>query len=103
MSKHEKDEDESMGPLEFRLKPRTIRIGAYDVPEPMRAAPEVRKMMHEMYWVVDLHSAFPVESKRYESDCADAKFIASGLSWANKEDAELAAKAIRELLTGASE
>ena len=25
----------------YRIKPRTIRIGEYDVPEPMREAPEV--------------------------------------------------------------
>lgn len=88
-----------MGPLEFRIKPRTIRIGAYDVPEPMREIPE----NGAAYYALRVFGSESVIGEVWRGDDEDFCVIKKGMCWLKREDAELAAKAIRELLTGATE
>lgn len=78
-----------------RIKPKTIRIGKYDVAEPMKEKPAY----DTEYWTLNQINE-PVCSYTWGDDDCDQQFLSTGLCWLNKEDAELAAKAIKELLTG---
>lgn len=79
----------------FRIKPKTIRIGKYDVAEPMKEEPAE----DTLYWTLNQISE-PVCSYTWSCDNIDKQFLLQGMCWLNKEDAELAAIAIKELLTG---
>lgn len=80
--------------FEYRRKPRTIRIGEFDVPEPMRAAPKegssyfipatdaVRMLEHESFW---------------DGDDIDASRLSRGICHATKEAAILHAIALISL------
>ena len=80
----------------YRIKPKTIRIGKYDVAEPMNEAPANGT---EYFWV-DPREESGIESYTWSGDDYDHNTISNSGIWLNKEDALLAAKAIRELLTG---
>lgn len=80
----------------FRIKPKTIRIGKYEVAEPMK---EVPSQGTEYFWL-DPRSDLGVDNYNWHDDAMDKEMLARGCIWLNKEDAELAAKAIKELLTG---
>lgn len=83
------------GPMEdIRIKPRTITVGKYGVAEPMRVAPKKGTNYYAIgSMAVDCHTWFD------EFACESAQ-LTSGMCWLKREDAELAAKAISELLTG---
>ena len=80
----------------IRIKPRTITIGKYEVAEPMREAPK----RHTCYFYLSAAGGNGVEEINWIDDGHDAGALATGMCWLNREDAELAAKAITELLTG---
>ena len=84
------------GDEDWFIKPRTITIGKYEVAEPMRVAPP---HLTE-YWGIQGGNATGVYGDIW-SDCSFEKLrLKSGMCWLKREDAELAAKAITELLTG---
>lgn len=76
---------------EYRIKPKTIRIGDIDVPEPVRKPLE----MGQKYWVFYL---FGSSSKAIEgewgNDSIDARWLSRGLIHLTREAAELHAKAL---------
>ena len=84
------------GDEDWRIKPRTITIGKYEVVEPLREAPECRTH----YFYLSAMEGSGVEEAVWLDDGYDVAVIARGMAWLRREDAELAAKAISELLTG---
>lgn len=80
--------------LEYRRKPRTIRIGEFDVPEPIR---EELKRFTE-YWLPSIHVADEPQCFRWDSDAADARNLRNGLVFRTREDAITCARALLSLL-----
>lgn len=80
----------------YRIKPKTIRIGKYDVAEPMKKAPTEGTT----YWRITGLTANGVDDYTWENDGTDHNLLSNAGIWEKKEDALLAAKAIKELLTG---
>lgn len=78
---------------EYRRKPKTIRIGVYDVPEPMRVAPEP----DTAYYVPSFMSKHWVTDYLWEGDSADMLFLASGLAHTTRDAAEAHARAVISL------
>lgn len=76
-----------------RRKPKTIRIGEYDVPEPMRVAPEP----DTAYYVPSFMSKHWVTDYLWEGDSADMLFLASGLAHTTRDAAEAHARAVISL------
>lgn len=80
--------------VEYRRKPRTIRIGEFDVPEPLRnGSIEFR----QNYWVVDIVHKDLVRCGYWTSNPMDCEFLDRGLIHATREAAELHAKALISL------
>jgi len=75
----------------YRIKPRTIRIGEYDVPEPMREAPEVGSRVFLFNMVGD------TKATRWDGDDVDKRMLNSGICHSTQEAAELHAKALISL------
>ena len=73
----------------FRRKPRTIRIGDMDVPEPMRVAPAVGAH----YWIVSVSEETPYSST-WAGDKSDFYCLGWGLCQSTKEAAETHRKAL---------
>ena len=81
----------------YRIKPRTITIGAYEVAEPMREAP----MDQAPYYFLCIDgSNDAVCGYTWDGAGVDFARMETSQCWLNHKDAELAAKAITELLTG---
>jgi hypothetical protein len=79
---------------EYRRKPLTIRIGEYDVPEPLRDEPEDG----EVYWVVDFSSTDTVSDiYTWSGDFIDRFWFNGGLIHTTEEAAQLHAKALISL------
>lgn len=78
----------------YRVKPTTILIGRYEVPAPMRVVPADRT---DLFFIavggLVFHSYWAATRDHY-------RYLAAGNCWASREDAELASKAITELLMG---
>jgi len=72
-----------------RRKPRTIRIGDMDVPEPMRVAPAVGTH----YWIVSVSEEFSYLST-WTGDKSDFYCLGWGLCQSTKEAAEQHRKAL---------
>ena len=79
--------------LEYRIKPRTIRIGEYDVPEPMREAPEVGSV----YFISDPTRERFVCAYMWKDDAVDARYLSRNITHSTQEAAELHAKALISL------
>lgn len=79
---------------EWRVKPETIKIGKYDVTKPLSEAPA----FGTKYWTTKSHNVHALSWDSNNTFCFSD--LSNGLVWLNKEDAELASKAIKELLTG---
>ena len=77
----------------FRIKPRTITIGKYEVAEPMREVPD---RLTDYFSI----AAGRISETYWNGSATDYSALASGMCWIKQEDAELAAKAISELLAG---
>ena len=82
----------------YRIKPQTITIGKYEVAEPIKVAPTE----NTLYWTLNQIAEGTASSYTWSGDDIDNMFLDSGMCWLKREDAELAAKAITELLTGKS-
>jgi len=78
---------------EYRRKPRTIRIGNYDVPEPLRVAPEKLKS----YYFVEISYATLACVTTWTNDATDNFRLDSGICHLTCEAAELHAKALISL------
>lgn len=78
--------------FEYRIRPRTIRIGDIDVPEPVR---DMRAMhLGQTYWVFDrLEDSF-VTDYEWENDKYDIAMLSAGLVHLTKEAAIAHAKAL---------
>lgn len=78
--------------VQYRRKPKTIRIGEHDVPEPMRAAP----MLGKEYYVPVLGQAGS-EVYRWRHDEVDQWYLTIGLVHDTREAADAHAKALVSL------
>ena len=67
--------------FEYRRKPKTIRIGEFDVPEPVREPLKVG----EKYW---LAGTAGVGSSTWRSNSQDKEWLAAGLIHSTKEAAQ---------------
>ena len=84
---------ESEGFLEswlYRRKPRTIRIGAFDVPEPLRVAPAVGTL----YFVADPSDLQLTHSFSWANTGDAALWLARGLAHLSPEAARMHAEAL---------
>lgn len=79
--------------FEYRRKPRTIRIGEFDVPEPMHNKPK----KGEMYFSFDQYNYDNIFDFTWLDDSADNKALALGMCHATKEAAILHAIALISL------
>lgn len=79
--------------VQYRRKPKTIRIGEYDVPEPMRVAPEYRST----YWAVNPFYPEGVSRDVWHSASSDRSALANGMLHLTREAAEAHAKALISL------
>jgi hypothetical protein len=78
----------------YRRKPKTIRIGDCDVPEPLRVAPEV----DTEYWVPAItYRDNTTQSFVWADDSSDRILLKRGLVHLTEEAAELHAKALIRL------
>lgn len=84
---------EWMSSVEYRRKPRTIRIGEYDVPEPMREAPEERAC----YFFPTMGRPDNPLDLVWRGDEMDLANLDRGLCHSTREAAELHAKALISL------
>lgn len=76
---------------EYRRKPRTIQIGEFDVPEPLREAPAIGATA----WYVTLNDIKTFEPLvHYANDSFFQRALERGLLHATREAAELHAKAL---------
>ena len=82
----------------FRIKPRTIKIGRHEVAEPMRVAPA--EGVEYFYLNLGPFESGSALRTSWDGGDDDHDALKSGMCWLNREDAELAAKAFSELLTG---
>ena len=75
---------------EYRRKPKTIRIGERDVPEPMRVAPAMGKT----YYVVDYSDAEQYAYNYWNNDEYDNRMLQQGLCHSTTEAALAHAEAL---------
>ena len=86
--------------LQYRLKPeppKTIRIGEYDVPEPVREPLE----KDTEYWIVHFSLAELAVSFKWYSDKFDNRVLKNGLIHLTKEAAVIHAEALLSLTKAA--
>ena len=77
---------------DYRVRPRTIRIGDIDVPEPVR---DIRAMhLGNEYWVFDQLEDDFVTDYEWENDKYDIAMLNAGLIHLTKEAAIAHAKAL---------
>jgi hypothetical protein len=83
----------------YRIKPRTVRIGKYDVAAPMSAAAVLQ--IGTRYWSLSCYNAEGLTwCHEWRNDPVDNTLLSSGMCWLKQEDAQVAAKAISGLLKG---
>lgn len=75
---------------EYRFKPRTIRIGDMEAPEPMRVAP----IGGEVYWVVDLMDQELCTELAWNGADPERRWLSIGVCHATKKAAIQHAKAL---------
>jgi hypothetical protein len=75
---------------EYRRKPKTIRIGGRDVPEPMRNSPATG----ERYYVVEYSNGGAFGFNTWVNDQYDNRMLQSGLCHTTKEAAIAHAEAL---------
>lgn len=80
----------------YRIKPKTVRVGKYDITAPIQKELPIGTE----YWAINQINSPLAHGYTWDGDAVDMAFLQHGMCWLNKEDAALAAKAIRELLTG---
>ena len=77
-------------PNRYRIKPKTIRIGAFDVPEPMRVAPA----FDSVYWEVSIDGT---SRDTWRISFAQIAALHNGLLHATQEGAEAMRNALLSL------
>lgn len=82
-------------PATFRLKPRTISIGQFDVPEPMRVAPPDDTTV----WFADSGRDELCFSFRWEGDPCEVRWLARGFCHTTREAAEAHTRALLSFTT----
>lgn len=80
----------------YRIKPKTVRVGKSDIAAPIQKEPPIGTE----YWTINQITMPTKHGYTWRGDTHDEQFLQNGMCWLNKEDAALAAKAIKELLTG---
>ena len=85
---------------DYRRKPRTIRIGEFDVPEPFRG----ELTGDQEYWTpaIDRVNGFMADARHNSTQSTGRMHIARGLVHLTKEAAELHAQALISLTKVAS-
>ena len=86
----------------YRLKPaRTIRIGKYDVPEPVREPLEYTESEDERYWFPKLNSPELCDWNYWCDDEMDKQHLLRGIIHLTKEAAIQHAKALLQFTKAA--
>lgn len=75
---------------EYRIKPRTITVNCFEVPEPMRDAPEAG----DVYYAAELGCAEFYSRERWDGHAADSLWLSRGICHSTKESAIAHAKAM---------
>lgn len=75
------------------MTPRTIRIGEFDVPEPLREAPSDGTYL----FVVDATTTSCAETWKWSSDGVDKMLLKRGLLHTTRDDATIHSKALISL------
>lgn len=76
---------------DYRIKPKTIRIGDLDVPEPVRAALE----RGQKYWIVYFYGVGALACEAtWNGDRTDDGWLSRGMIHLTREAADLHAKAL---------
>lgn len=78
------------GDYDYRIKPRTIKIGDFDVPEPMRVEPG----SGVQYFVVETLSDTPAACQTWNGMDCEKRWLSMGLCHKSKESAIAHAKAL---------
>ena len=74
----------------YRIKPRTIRIGEYDVPEPCREPLE----KGDLYWVATIEEEIPLRGYTWREYRIDTICLSRGIIHRTQEAADLHSKAL---------
>ena len=90
---HEKTHNYLCYAYEYRIKPKTIRIGEYDVPEPMREMPA----LGTTHYVVDTVTPNSPRKYAWVGDTADIGWFNLGILHSTRDAAVLHAKALLSL------
>lgn len=90
---HEKTHNDLCYDYEYRIRPNTIRIGEYDVPEPMREIPA----RGTTYYVVDTVAPNSPGEYTWVGDAADIGWFNLGILHSTRDAAVLHAKALLSL------
>jgi hypothetical protein len=85
-------------PENYRIAPRTIRIGNYDVPEPYRG--EMEMEIGDTYFVTNLTNPDLHLEYQWDDDNADELHMKRGLIHLTPEAAALHGKALASLTAG---
>jgi hypothetical protein len=78
---------------EYRRKPRTIRIGEYDVPEPVREAPDIE----QFYFHVEFLADDGIHGHYWKGTVHDYRLLERGLVHIDPKAAEIHSKALISL------
>ena len=79
----------------YRIKPHTIRIGEYDVPEPCREPLE----KGDLYWVAALDEENPIHRYTWRDYRIDDIGLSRGIIHRTQEAADIHSKALISLTT----
>ena len=60
---------------EYRIKPKTIKVNGFDVPEPMR----IRPVVGSTYWIVSLAKAEMCDDYTWEGGPIDELWLSRGI------------------------
>lgn len=82
--------DADFPPDRYRIKPRTIRIGEFDVPEPLRVAPAVGAL----YWAVQFANDAGTGEYEWADDEVDSALLGRGMCHPTREAAEQHSEAL---------
>ena len=80
---------QSMALLDWRVKPKTININGYEVPEPMRVSPK----KDELYYIPYLTDS-KVQAFKFAESITTSRWLEEGLLHKTKEAAELHLEAL---------
>ncbi|MES2942901.1 MAG: hypothetical protein V4772_08535 [Pseudomonadota bacterium] len=76
--------------IQYRRKPRTVKIGDCEIQAPERVAPAVGSP----YWSICIDAEFPVDSQTWDGCKVDKRLLERGLVHLNEKSAEAHAKAL---------